>query len=220
MKICVIGTACQGKTTYISDFLKNWTMYKTPEKSYRDIIKEKKLNINQNGNEESQKIILDILVDQAIEYSKSDNIVYDRCVLDNLAYTTWLYLNEKVSYDFLEKTRTITHETLKLYDILFFFPITKFSPIDLVESENRSIDPVYREEIDQIFKAFQTSYLAGDGKIFPTSDSPPMIEIYGTPEQRIEMTKLYLNKEGSIYGEEDSLVSDLYLPPEKQIIVP
>ena len=43
MKICVTGTACQGKTTYISDFLKNWTMYKTPEKTYRDAIKENNL---------------------------------------------------------------------------------------------------------------------------------------------------------------------------------
>jgi predicted ATPase len=219
MKLCVVGTACQGKSTYISDFLKNWNMYKTTEKSYRDIIKEKKLSINENGNEESQKIILDILVDQAIDFSKDDNVIYDRCVLDNLAYTFWLNANGKVSDEFLEKTRTIVHETLKLYDILFFFPISKFSKIELTESENRSINVEYRDEIDQIFKAFQQSYLSGDGKIFPTIESPAFIEIYGTPEQRIEMTKLYINTNGNIYGEEDSLISDLYLPPEKQIIV-
>jgi len=220
MKICVTGTACQGKSTYISDFLKNWSMYKTPEKSYRDIIKEQNLIINEDGNEESQKIILDVLVNQAIDCSKDENNILDRCVLDNLAYTVWLNLNGKVSDTFVEQTRTITHETLRLYDIIFFFPITKQSPVEIVKDGLRSTNEVYREEIDGIFKIFQQSYLKGDGKIFPKDDCPAMIEIYGTPEQRIKLTELYINKDGKPFGDEDSLMSDIYMPPEKEIIVP
>lgn len=220
MKICVTGTACQGKSTYISDFIKNWPMYKTSEKSYRDVVKEKKLNINENGDEESQKIILDVLVDQAISYSKDDNIILDRCVLDNLAYTVWLNMNGKVSDEFVEQTRTIVHETLRMYDIILFFPITKFSPVKMEENGLRSVDNVYREEIDSIFKIFQKSYLDNDGKIFPKNDCPALIEMFGTPEERIKMTELYINKDGKIYGEDESLMSDIYMPPEKKIIVP
>jgi len=220
MKICVTGTACQGKSTYISDFLKNWPMYKTTEKSYRDIIKEKNLNINENGDEESQKIILDVLVDQAISFTKDENVILDRCVLDNLAYTVWLNLNGKVSDEFVDQTRTIVHETLRMYDVLLFFPITKQSPIKIVDDGLRSVDPQYREEIDAIFKIFQQSYLDGDGKIFPKNDCPAFIEMFGTPEQRIKLTELYINKDGSPYGDEDSLMSDIYMPPEKEIIVP
>ena len=72
MKISIVGTSCMGKSTYIKDFLKEWPMYKTPEKTYRDVIKEKGLVINELGNEESQRIILNVLVDQAIEYSKEE----------------------------------------------------------------------------------------------------------------------------------------------------
>jgi predicted ATPase len=220
MKISVTGTACQGKSTYVSDFLKNWDMYKTPEKSYRDIIKEKNLTINEDGNEESQKIILDVLVDQAISFTKDDDVIFDRCVLDNLAYTVWLNLNGKVSDAFVEKTRTITHETLRMYDIILFFPITKHSPVNLVEDGLRSVNEQYREEVDSIFKIFQQSYLDGDGKVFPKNDCPAFIEIFGTPEQRIKLTELYINKNGKPYGDEDSLMSDIYMPPEKEIIVP
>jgi len=220
MKICVTGTACQGKSTYVSDFLKNWNMYKTSEKSYRDIVKEKNLSINEDGNEDSQKIILDILVEQAISFTKDEDVILDRCVLDNLAYTVWLNLNGKVSDAFVEKTRTIVHETLRMYDIILFFPITKHSPINIVKEGLRSVNEQYREEIDNIFKIFQQSYLDGDGKIFPKNDCPAFIEIFGTPEQRIKLTELYINNDGKPYGDDDSLMSDIYMPPEKQIIVP
>jgi GTPase SAR1 family protein len=101
MKIAVIGTQNIGKTTYISDFLKKWPMYKQPDKTYRDEIKDKNLKCNEDGDEESQRIILDCLVDQAISYSKDEFVILDRSVLDNLAYTSWLNLYNKVSDSFL-----------------------------------------------------------------------------------------------------------------------
>ena len=212
MKISIIGTSCMGKSTYIKDFLKEWPMYKTPEKTYRDVIKEKGLVINELGNEESQRIILNVLVDQAIEYSKEDNVILDRCVLDNLAYTSWLNLNDKVSDKFLDETRLIVRETLKMYDILLFTPISKFNNIDIVSDGLRSVNPVYREEIDILFKTFQTSYLSGDGRIFPKEDCPAFIEIYGTPLERIKLTSLYIDKNGKPYGDDKSLINDIVVP--------
>ena len=212
MKISIVGTSCMGKSTYIKDFLKEWPMYKTPEKTYRDVIKEKGLVINELGNEESQRIILNVLVDQAIEYSKEDNVILDRCVLDNLAYTSWLNLNDKVSDKFLDETRLIVRETLKMYDILLFTPISKFNNIDIVSDGLRSVNPVYREEIDILFKAFQTSYLSGDGRIFPKEDCPAFIEIYGTPLERIKLTSLYIDKNGKPYGDDKSLINDIVVP--------
>lgn len=220
MKLICCGTQNIGKSTYVRDFLKEWPMYKTPEKTYRDIIKEKGLVINEEGNEESQRIILNTLVDQAIEYSKEDNVILDRCVLDNLVYTAWLNLNDKVSDEFLDETRLIVRETLKMYDILFFIPMSKFNNVDMVEDGLRSVNVEYRTEVDTIFKAFQGSYLAGDGRIFPKEECPAFIEIYGNPIERIKLTSLYIDKTGNFYGEDQSLMSDIVMPPEKQIIVP
>jgi GTPase SAR1 family protein len=214
MKIAVVGSQNTGKTTYISDFLKKWTMYETPQKTYRDIIKEKNLPCNENGTEESQKIILDALVDQAIEESKKEFVILDRSVLDNLAYSSWLHLYDKVSDKFLDQTRIIVRETLKLYDVLFFLPLTKFSNIEIKDDGLRSIDPVYREEIDTIFKAFQDSYNRGDGRVFPKDDSPALIEIFGNPEERIKMTEFYIQADGLPFGEDKSLISDISVPDQ------
>jgi predicted ATPase len=209
MKIAVIGTQCIGKSTYIKDFLKKWPMYSTPDTTYRDLIKKEKLNCNELGDEKSQKMILDCLVDQAIKYSNQSHVIFDRCVLDNLAYTAWLNEEGRVSDDFFEQTRTITKETLKLYDILFFLPLTKFSNIPIVDDGVRSTDKVYREEIDMLFKVFQISYNKADGRVFPADDSPALIEIYGNPQERIALTEMYLQPDGNPFGDGESLISDI-----------
>jgi hypothetical protein len=212
MKIAVVGTQCVGKSTYIQDFLAKWPMYKTPEKTYRDLVKEKGISINKLGTEESQQLILNFLVDQSMEYSKSDHVIFDRCVLDNLAYSSWLHLNGKVSEKFLDSSRILVRETLKMYDILFFLPLTKTSPVEIVEDGIRDTDPVYREEIDNIFKVFNQSYLQGDGRLFPKGDSAAFIEIFGNREQRIALTSMYINENGNQFGEEQSLLSDIWTP--------
>jgi len=209
MKIAVVGSQCTGKTTYINDFLKKWSMYKTPEDTYRKLIKEKKLSHSKNGNEESQTAILNCLVDQAIENSKSENVIFDRCVLDVLAYSTWLCLNEKMSEKALDQQRIIVRETLKLYDIIFFIPLTKVSEIKIEDNDNREVDPVYREEIDTIFKVFQDSYNRGDGRVFPKEDTPAVIEIFGSPQERIKLTEFYITEEGKAFGEGESLLSNV-----------
>lgn len=209
MKIAVVGSQCTGKTTYINDFLKKWSMYTTPKDTYRKLIKEKKLPHSKNGTEESQTAILNCLVDQAIENSKLENVIYDRCVLDVLAYSTWLCLNDKLPEKALDQQRIIVRETLKLYDIIFFTPLTKVAEIKIEDNDIRDVDAVYREEIDNIFKVFQDSYNRGDGRIFPKDDTPAMIEIFGSPEERIKLTEFYITEEGKAFGEDQNLLSNV-----------
>lgn len=209
MRIAVIGTANIGKTTYIKDFLKKWTMYEAVDSNYRNLLKEKNLPHSKNGTEESQTIIMNCLVDEIVANSKKDFIIFDRCVLDVLAYSSWLYLNNKVSENFLDQQRILVRETLKLYDILFFIPLTKIAPVEIENNGIRETDPIYREEIDTIFKSFEESYHRGDGRIFPKDDSPAIIEIFGNQEERIKMTELYLREDGKCFGEDESLISDI-----------
>ena len=217
MKIAVIGTQNTGKTTYVNDFIKKWPMYTTSEKSYRDLIKEKNLPHSQNSNEETQNIILDFLIDQVTETSKSDNVILDRSVLDCLAYSTWLCLNERVSEKFLDQQRIIVRETLKLYDVIFFIPLTKAAPIEIKNDGFRDIDPNFREEIDNIFKVFQESYHKGDGRVFPKDDTPAVIEIYGSPEERIKLTEFYITEQGKGYGEDTNLLNEVIGASEQDL---
>lgn len=211
MKIAISGTQCIGKSTFVKDFITKWPMYKVAGNSCSTIVQEKNLKHSQESTEETQNVILNHLVDQALSCSKSDHVLFDRCVLDNLAYTTWLCLKEKINPSYLEKVVPLIRETIKLYDIIFFLPITRVAPVNIEDNGTRDIDPVFREEIDNIFKAFHDSYHKQDRKVFDPSDSPAIIEIFGKPEERIKMAEFYVNEKGNMYGEDESLI---HIPPE------
>ena len=90
-KIGVMGTQCIGKTTLIDDMILQWPQLSRPEKTYRDLIKEKKLPVNKNGTKESQEAILNFLVDEAMGNYGKKKMIFDRTPLDNMAYSLWLY---------------------------------------------------------------------------------------------------------------------------------
>ena len=215
MKIAVCGSQNTGKSTFIKDFITKWPMYKQPEKSYRDFLKEKNIKINTEGNQESQNLILNALIDQAMAYPREENtfLIYDRCPLDNLAYTFWLnfYKPDKVSEKFLRTTVDLVKNSLKFFDIIFFTPISASSPIPYLDNKNnphRSLDATFREEINNILQGFLISYSKNDGRVFPVQDSPAFIEIIGNQEERIELASLYINEKGKAFEEQESLLID------------
>jgi predicted ATPase len=207
MKIAISGTQCIGKSTLINDMLQQWPNYELDTNCYRKKIKEEGLVINQDGDESNQEIIRDALIDQVSARSSTEKVLFDRCILDNLAYTIWLAAKGKVSDNFVERQIPIIRETFSMYDILFFIPLTEQYPVDITEGDNRDVDPIFRQEIDNIMKALLQTYHEGSGKFFPKENCPAIIEIFGSPLERIAMMKLYLKEDGSVYGEEESIMT-------------
>jgi GTPase SAR1 family protein len=210
MKIAFMGAGAVGKSTLIDQFIEKWPMYKKPEKTYRDIIKEKGLKLNKKGNKESQKAILDALVEEAQQAAASEEpfIVFDRCVVDNIAYTLWHYAKETEGFtqEFIIDSQAIANIALKYYDVIFYLPVRKEIP--LTEKENRDTDEIFRDEIDNIFKALVVSYEKQTGSFFPKEDCPAVIELEGPVDMRLPQISLYIKENGRSYGEEDgSLIS-------------
>lgn len=195
MRIAISGTANQGKSTFIKDFIKQWPQYSTPEVSYRELAKKNDIKINKQGDKKSQEIILNSLVDNALKYKKDDCVIHDRCVYDNLAYTLWLKSKEigGLNDEFIHKSIQIAKETAKFYDIIFFTPILDQYPIEIVPDGLRDTDPVFRSEIDYILKEIYGSYRSHTGGYFDFDDCPAVIELFGSREERIEMVKLYID---------------------------
>jgi thymidylate kinase len=205
MRIGIIGTQGSGKSTLIKEFLEKWPMYKTPEKTYRDIIKSRDIKINEEGDEKSQKVILNALIDE-VQQAKGDYLIFDRCVVDNIAYTLWLNAHDKVSNAYVLDSKFLALQTLKLFDIIFYVPLHKDIPLN--EKDNRSKDPKFREEIDNIFRALVISYEKGSGAFFPVEDCPAVITLEGPPDLRCEQIRLYLKDNGKFFTDEDgSLLS-------------
>lgn len=209
MRIAVSSTQCNGKSTFIKSFLERWDMYKTPSPTYRELIKEKSLKLNTLGDLESQKIIRDSLIDQAIKNSSEEFCIHDRCILDNLAYTLWLAEKGNIKDEnFIADSINLTRETIKLYDIVLFLPLSDKSPIVLEESYGRSLDLEFREEINNIFLGIEASYKEFDGIVFPTEDSPALIRVEGDEEnkEKTDYVSNYLNDDGTFKTTDESLM--------------
>jgi hypothetical protein len=214
MRIAFMGAGAVGKSTLIDNFLKKWPMYKKPSKTYRDLIKEKDLKLNKQGNKESQKIILNALVEEAQQVVASEDpfVVFDRCVVDNIAYSLWHYGKETEGFtkEFIIDSQSIANIALKYYDIIFHVPARKEIP--LTEKPNRETDEVFREEIDNIFQALIVSYEKRSGSFFPSEDCPAVIQLEGPADMRLPQISLYIKDNGMPYGEEDgSLIASAEL---------
>jgi hypothetical protein len=209
MRIAISGSACQGKSTLIDDIIKRWPMYARSAESYRKIIKEENIPLNKEVTEDGQWRILNCLIDDIQKTSKDDYVLFDRCPLDNLVYSLWANSKDstKVSDEFIKKCIPLIKETMHSLDIIFFTPITKFSPIPKEARETRNIEEEYIKEIDNLFKAIEHSYTrTGSSPFFPDEDRPPIIELFGTREERIAMAELYINDEGNAVVEETSVL--------------
>lgn len=210
MRICVCGSQNVGKSTFIKDFIEAFPMYTCPETSYRDMLKEKNIALNRDGNQESQDAILNFIADQHMAYKSTDHVIHDRGALDNLIYS--IYLNDKdsenVSEEFVKTSMTLCKEICKFYDIIFFIPILDDDKMPLEVRENRDTDPEYRQIIDMLFKAAQITYNEGDSMFFDMKDCPAFIEIFGNRQERVQISKFYLDPEtGDQYPQEKTLLT-------------
>ena len=214
MRIAICGTANVGKSTLLQDFLQEWDMYGREVKTYRDVLNEKGLPHSKKTTKESQKAILDYMVDTLKEFKKGDKVIFDRCPLDNLVYSMWAMSQEDndIDEDFIDECIPIVKEALTNLDIIFFIPITKFNKIDIEEDGFRETDKQYIKEIDSFFKVLQRHYHEHpqDNPFFPRDDSPALIEIFGSKEERIGMIKLYIDAEGDLIGGDGG--SDIFNP--------
>lgn len=209
MRIAFSGSAGQGKTTVVGDFLKEWPQYRRSAESHRQLVKEKVIPVNKNVTAEGQWDILQCLVKDVEGLRSSDNMVFDRCALDNIVYSLWAAGtgSSNIDKEFIGKCAEVVKEYMRKIDIIFFLPITRVAPVKLVEREGRDTDPMYVAEIDNIFKALAKSHNEGKCPFFVHEDSPPIIEIYGSPAERIQMIKLYVDTKGASVETTSSILS-------------
>jgi thymidylate kinase len=213
MRIAVTGAQCVGKSTLVQAFKARWPMYKSPEKTYRELIKEKNISLNESGTLDSQKIIRDAMVDLALENAGKTQTIHDRCTLDNLAYTFWLAehnklgTDDKTISDFISTSILLTKESLKFYDIIFWLPINPNIPIE--EKDNRSESETFREEINNIFYGIYEIYKKNTGLIFDKENQPAFIVLEGDVDVKLQHIAEYIHSDGNLIETSHSVLGDL-----------
>lgn len=201
-----------GKSTLIGDFLSEWQNYKLPETSYRNIINDLNLPHSSEANKKTQEAILDFMCKQVKEHGEGSKIIYDRCALDNLVYSMWLFHHGKsdIDADFIQECIPKVRTALKDIDIIFYIPITRVTTTpEYVNNGFRDKDPNTRIEIDNIFKILSNENRENPkSNYFEHDDKPPIIEVFGQRHERIQIMKLYLDAEGSAVEPSENLFGD------------
>tara|TARA_R110000744_G_scaffold10369_4_gene32311 strand:- start:19389 stop:20132 length:744 start_codon:yes stop_codon:yes gene_type:complete len=210
-RIAIIGTANIGKSTLVDEFIKTYKTYKTPNETYRDIIEKNDLDHSSNGNQDSQKMIIDFLNEQ-ISKNEESNIIFDRCVIDALIYTMYIAdKNNNIDADFVTTCINLCRESTKNLDLVFY--IKRDESIKVVDDGLRDIQAI--EEVGNIFEVFYQSYLNNYGKCpwFPTATDedgwPPIIELKGTTKERMEQISYYIAKDGRLVAPSDEGISGI-----------
>ncbi len=148
MRIAVIGPQNTGKSTFIQDFINEFPHYVTRDETYRDIVENNNLEVNQKTTTESQKAIRDFIFGQ-LRHNTDYNVIFDRCMIDNFVYTSVAYEAGNIPKWFLDETEGMMKDTLQLVDMYLFIPTAVSIP--LVNDGTRDIDKGYIDIVNNHF---------------------------------------------------------------------
>ena len=172
-RIVLTGTHSTGKKTLL-DQLKGDNMlssYMFLTEVTRDLEK-RGLSINERGTDETQITIacqhyLNLLYNQSIA---------DRCMIDCMAYTEWLFLNSKVTEETYKYVTWLFTLSLPKYTTIFYLP----SEIPLVDDGVRSMSHEFRNEVEEIFEKLINTY------------SIPVVRLTGSVQNRTQILNNYI----------------------------
>jgi hypothetical protein len=105
--------------------------------------------------------------------------------VDYIAYSQYTANQASTDIDtaFVESMVPAAKECLDHLDILAFVPKSQQWPVAMEEDGIRPVDHSYRDEVDTIFKQI---YRDGRFDLISEHDGPKLIELIGSPKQRIK----------------------------------
>ena len=148
MRIAVVGAQNVGKTTFVSDFILKFPEYFSPKVSYKELVEKHGLKINQETGEESQAVIMQALWD-SITKNPGENIIFDRCLIDNYVYSYCAFLKGKISAEFIEASKEKMFEHLKFLETIIFIPVSV--SVEVKESGQRDLDKNFIDLVNRVF---------------------------------------------------------------------
>lgn len=181
MRIAVVGAQNVGKTTFINDFVKVFSEYNSYVSSLKNIANEKGLQLNQMTSEETQFLIMQHL-NKLISENKKENVIFDRCLIDNHVYSYCAYLKGKISEDFIEASKETMFGHLQFLDLIVFIPVSL--SVEISPEQQRDVDKNFIDLVNRVF----VEILLEISRSFKIK----ICVLSGFQEERIKQIKKYL----------------------------
>jgi nicotinamide riboside kinase len=147
MIVSFTGAQSTGKTTLLNLIEEKNPYLDTVDEVTRRIKREFDLPINEEGGDVTQSMIMADHI--ANVFCKRDgDVILDRCAMDGVVYTHWLYNKGKVSKEVLRWSQKIYQDLIGKYDVVFY---TSPDDVPLVDDGERSVSREFRDEILSLF---------------------------------------------------------------------
>lgn len=175
MRIGITGTHSTGKTTlvealrtepYFSDYFYDINVTRW--------VRSLGLPINEDTVDSSQEINM---IKRIAHLNSYDKIISDRTILDVFAYSR---AGKNISSRSLKYQEDLINRNISKYDILFYLPME----IPVADDGVRTIDPVYREQID--------NYIVELLKTHEKKNNLTVVKLTGSVRNRIQQIFDYI----------------------------
>lgn len=178
VRVAFSGAQSTGKTTLLNA-LRESADFKDG-KFWDEItrqIKEQGFEINEQGTDATQ---LKIMQEHKRRVTVEDSglVIFDRCSLDGLVYTQFLYNKGQVSKDTLDEATKVFEETISSWDAIFFLR----PEFEIVDDGVRSVNVEFHRNIVFLFDHFIEKY------------NLQVIQLTGSVEDRVNQFKVELSK--------------------------
>ena len=141
------------------------------------------VNINELGDSITQYLIMSKHIENMLIAKQHQHVVLDRCVLDGLVYTRWLYQKRKIKSEVLDSAYHIFGYLIHDMDVIFY---TDPKDVKLVDDGERSTSVSFRDEIIQLFDLYIDRYV----------NKNKIVTLSGTVEERMNTIKETLKMKG------------------------
>ena len=149
MIVSFTGAQSTGKTTLLNILKEKNKDIKFVDEVTRRIKRDYNLPINEDGNNLTQFMIMADHISNMYRKYDGELVILDRCVVDGLVYTQWLFANRKVNSAMNDIAIDIYNSLYDKYDIIFY---TDPADVELVEDGERSADKKFRDDIINSFE--------------------------------------------------------------------
>ena len=149
MIVSFTGAQSTGKTTLLNSLKEKNKDINFIDEVTRRINREYDLPINESGSSLTQLMIMADHVANVYRKYDNDLVILDRCVVDGLVYSQWLYDNRKISLSMYNLAVEVYHSIFREYDIIFY---TDPKDVELNDDGERSTNKEFRNSIIESFE--------------------------------------------------------------------
>ena len=172
IKICLSGAQSSGKTTLLNA-LRGDSFFRGRYSFLTEItrrVQEQGFTINEKGTDATQRAIME---EHSRRARSPYDAVIDRCSLDGVVYTHYLFNHGQVTEETLKYAQTIFLHTIYKYHYIFYTDPN----IPLVDDGVRSVNKEFKDEIVTLFNEYIIVYVL------------PVIVLKGSVQERLDTLK-------------------------------